>query len=112
MTKTITTTQEKKVCDACDTILTLPDVLRNDGSYQDTFITKGAVDLCFKCAARLFKSLDVPEETFKESLSELQSTIRRYPDRGAPAYIYLSGNIADDEDKDFGMYGDGVRPFQ
>ena len=50
-------TKEMIKCDICLDELHSPFALRNDGSYQNTFVIKNDNHFCFICAGKLFDVL-------------------------------------------------------
>lgn len=69
-------TEKVQCCDACEVTLYPPLSVRNDGSYQDTFIRIGNIDLCYKCGARILESLRAPEEKAQVWVEKLRETMK------------------------------------
>ena len=61
MIKKVTT--EEILCDICSCTLNKPLALRNDGSYQSTFLEYENTHLCFICAGKI---LDINKRLFKK----------------------------------------------
>lgn len=87
-------TETVTCCDSCETTLYEPTSLRNDSSYQSTFIRIGNIDLCYICGARILESLRAPEEKAKEWVEKLKLTMKNDKSLVRPTLEGLSDEMS------------------
>ena len=64
-------------CDSCEKVLIKRKVYKNDGSYQNDYVTTGKIDLCFSCAGKIFDRefrRDIKEEDLKDMVFSLKKS--------------------------------------
>jgi hypothetical protein len=63
------------VCDCCENPLNECASVRNDGSYQNPYVSKGIFDLCHVCAGKIFDYFIVPKLS-DEKIADMIKTMR------------------------------------
>lgn len=48
------TVTKTRCCDICETVIPDRTFYRNDGSFQETHLSIGELDYCFRCAGKVF----------------------------------------------------------
>lgn len=74
--------KEHICCDVCQTKLYRREVYRNDGSYQNDYISVGNIDLCFNCAGKVFDIVfvrNINETELKEAVDKTLSRLNKLP---------------------------------
>jgi len=69
--------QEEIVCDCCETPLFDNGVRTNSGKFEEPFLRKDDVDLCYICAGKIFYRevvRKVPTDTLKEWITSLRKS--------------------------------------
>ena len=67
--------QSQVVCDCCGVILVKRDAFRNDGSYQNSYVEKNEVDICFNCAGKIF-DLCIIKNVSQEQVNEFVKKLK------------------------------------
>jgi len=65
------------VCDCCEKELYDSDIRTNGGRFEDQYLKKGNIDLCYECAGKIFYRdivQKVPEEKLREFIDSLRSS--------------------------------------
>ena len=64
---------EEIYCDACSQKLEKLTSLRNDGSWQRSFISKNSkFELCFTCSLRIFENLEVDDSILEKEIEKIK----------------------------------------
>lgn len=78
------------VCDGCNQEMREPEYQRNDGSYQDNFITVHGMHLCNQCGARVLKGL-IHDGRYNLDISSYKSAFIKDTKRAGFNHLFDTG---------------------
>jgi hypothetical protein len=71
------------VCDCCESTLVEKSTFLNDGSYQQSYVKYGDIDLCFTCTGKIFDinlKSKIPEEKLSQWVKDFRSKYNKFAD--------------------------------